>query len=39
LNAALEWDPASGYVIAVLSNFDPPSAEKVARQIRAWLPR
>jgi len=39
LNAALEWDTRSGYVIIVLSNFGPPSAEKIARQIRAWLPR
>ena len=39
MNAELEWDPATGYVIVVLSNFDPPSAERVARQIRAWLPR
>lgn len=39
MNAALEWDPPTGYVIVVLSNFDPPSAEKVARQIRGWLPR
>ncbi len=39
LNAALEWDPKSGYVIAVLSNFDPPSAERAAKQIRNWLPR
>ena len=39
MNSALEWDPQPGYVVVVLSNFDPPSAEKVARQIRAWLPR
>ena len=39
MNSALEWDPPTGYVIVVLSNFDPPSAEKVARQIRGWLPR
>jgi len=39
LNAALEWDTRSGHVIVVLSNFSPPSAEKIARQIRAWLPR
>ena len=39
LNALLEWDPERGYVIAVMSNFGPPSAEKVGRQIRAWLPR
>lgn len=39
LNAVLEWDPERGIVIAVMSNFSPPSAEKVGRQIRAWLPR
>jgi D-alanyl-D-alanine carboxypeptidase len=38
LNAALEWDPRRGYAIIVLSNYDPPSAEVVARQIRSWLP-
>ena len=39
MNAALEWEPRPGYVIVVLSNLDPPAAERVARQIRAWLPR
>ena len=38
LNAALDWDPRTGYTIIVLSNFDPPAAERVARHIRAWLP-
>jgi D-alanyl-D-alanine carboxypeptidase len=38
LNAALEWDPRRGYAIIVLSNYDPPSAQIVARQIRSWLP-
>jgi D-alanyl-D-alanine carboxypeptidase len=38
LNAALEWDPRRGYAIIVLSNYDPPSAQVVARQIRSWLP-
>ncbi|MBM4169759.1 MAG: beta-lactamase family protein [Ignavibacteria bacterium] len=38
LNAALEWDPRSGSAIVVMSNFDPPSAERVARTIRAWVP-
>ena len=37
MNAALEIDPQSGYTIIVLSNYDPPSAEKVARQIREWV--
>jgi hypothetical protein len=39
LNAVLEWDPKRGIVIAAMSNFSPPSAKKVGRQIRAWLPR
>ena len=39
LNSALEWDPKSGYVIAVMSNFDPPTAERVATQIRSWFPQ
>ena len=39
LNAGLEWNPRSGYTIVVMSNFDPPSAERVVRQIRSWLPR
>jgi CubicO group peptidase (beta-lactamase class C family) len=38
VNACLEWSPKSGYVIVVLSNFDPPIAETIARQIRSWLP-
>jgi D-alanyl-D-alanine carboxypeptidase len=38
LNAALEWNPGSGYTIVVMANLDPPAAERVARQIRAWLP-
>jgi D-alanyl-D-alanine carboxypeptidase len=39
MNAVVEWDPTLGYVIIVLSNFDPPAAERVARQMRTWLPR
>lgn len=39
LNAALDWDQKSAYTIVVLSNFDPPSAARVARQIHSWLPR
>lgn len=37
INAALEANEASGYTIIVMSNYDPPSAEKVARQIRGWI--
>lgn len=39
INAILDMDVDSGYTLIVLSNYDPPSAEKVGRQIRAWLPR
>lgn len=39
VNAALEWNPANGYAIIVLSNYDPPSAERVAQHIRGLLPR
>ena len=38
LNAVLDWVPARGYVVVVLSNFDPPSAERIARRIRRTLP-
>jgi len=36
-NAVLESDPQTGLTIVVLSNYDPPSAERVARQIREWV--
>jgi len=39
LNAVLVWEPNSEYAIIVVSNFDPPSAMRIAQQIRAWLPR
>jgi CubicO group peptidase (beta-lactamase class C family) len=39
INAILEMDVASGYTVIVLSNYDPPSAERVGRQIRSWLPQ
>jgi CubicO group peptidase (beta-lactamase class C family) len=39
INAALDWDQKSACTIVVLSNFDPPSAARVARQIHSWLPR
>jgi D-alanyl-D-alanine carboxypeptidase len=38
VNAVLEWNPKTGYAIIVLSNYDPPVAEKIARRVRAWLP-
>jgi hypothetical protein len=39
INSALEWDPRSGYVVIVLTNFDPPTAGQAARRIVGWLPR
>jgi len=38
INAGLEWDPRSGYVVIVLTNFDPPTAGNAVRRIVAWLP-
>lgn len=35
INALLEM--GDGYTIIVMSNYDPPSAQKVGKQIRAWL--
>jgi CubicO group peptidase (beta-lactamase class C family) len=37
INAILEGGHPGGYTIAVLSNYDPPSAEDVAAKIRGWL--
>ena len=39
INAALEIMPETGYTVIVLSNYDPPSAENTARQIRSFLNR
>ena len=39
INSVVEWDPRSGYIVIVLTNFDPPTAGQTARQIAAWLPR
>lgn len=39
INAALEADEERGYTIIVMSNYDPPSAEKIARQVRGWISR
>ncbi len=36
-NAVLE-DLPGGLTVVVLANLDPPAAERVARQIRAWAP-
>ena len=37
VNAVLEMDLDTGYTVVVLSNLDPPSAEKVAGALRQWL--
>ena len=37
LNAAVEGDLPGGYDVIVLTNLDPPAAEKVARIVRTWL--
>jgi CubicO group peptidase (beta-lactamase class C family) len=37
VNAVLEMDLDTGYTVVVLSNIDPPSAERVAKTFRQWL--
>ncbi len=37
MNAILEGALPGGYDLIVLANLDPPSAERVARMVRAWL--
>ena len=37
INATVEIDADSGYTAIVMSNYDPPSAEKTARQLREWI--
>jgi hypothetical protein len=39
INAALESDFQSGFTTIVLSNYDPPSAEGVAKRIRGLVSR
>ncbi|MGB8959908.1 MAG: serine hydrolase domain-containing protein, partial [Candidatus Aminicenantales bacterium] len=39
INSVLEWDPQSGFIVIVLTNFDPPTAGQAARRIAAWLPQ
>jgi CubicO group peptidase (beta-lactamase class C family) len=36
INAILLANPQTGYTIIVLSNYDPPSAEKIGGQLRDW---
>jgi hypothetical protein len=37
VNAVIEADLDTGYTIVVLSNLDPPSAERVAKKLRGLL--
>ena len=37
INAEFDTKVAGDYTIVVLSNYDPPAAEKVGKQVRAWL--
>jgi hypothetical protein len=39
INAVFTANEASGYTVVVMSNYDPPSAEKIAKQIREWISR
>lgn len=39
VNAAVETDNGSGYAAIILSNYDPPSAEQLAGQIRRIIKR
>ncbi len=39
INAALESDLKGGYTVIVLSNYDPPSAERIARELRQLILR
>ena len=38
INSMLGWDPQRKIVIVVLTNFDPPTAQRVFQQIRSWMP-
>lgn len=39
INALLLVGADNGYIVIVMSNYDPPSAEGVGKQIRDWLKR
>ncbi len=39
INSVLEWDPRTGYIVIVLTNFDPPTAGQAVRRIVSWLPQ
>jgi CubicO group peptidase (beta-lactamase class C family) len=38
INSVVEWDARTGNIVIVLTNFDPPTAGRTARQITSWLP-
>jgi hypothetical protein len=37
VNAVLEFEPRTHDTVIVLSNYDPPAAVNIARQVRAWV--
>jgi D-alanyl-D-alanine carboxypeptidase len=37
VNCVLEMDLDTGYTVVVMSNLDPPAAEKVSKTLRQWL--
>ena len=37
VNAVIEGELPGGYDLIVLANLDPPSAERIAERVRAWL--
>jgi len=39
ISASVETLPKKGYTVIVLSNYDPPTSEKVARKIGSWVKR
>lgn len=39
INGVVESDVGNGYTIIVLSNYDPPSAVRIGRQLRGWIGR
>jgi len=39
INSNVEWDARTGNIVIVLTNFDPPTAGRTARQITSWLPQ
>jgi CubicO group peptidase (beta-lactamase class C family) len=37
INSMLDMYPGSGYTVAVMTNYDPPTAEQVTSRLRRWL--